>query len=44
MKLRLKSCKKCITGDCEKVKEDYEETWYCLQCGYREPVKEAQNG
>ena len=38
--IRLKSCKKC-GGDCVKEKEDYGEVWLCLQCGFREPIKEA---
>ena len=42
MKLRLKACKKC-GGDYEKEKEDYGDVWHCIQCGFREPIKEERN-
>ncbi len=44
MTLRLKQCARCHTGDCVLEKEDEEEYYLCLQCGFREPVKEEQNG
>ena len=41
MTLKLKGCPRC-GGDCVKEEEEYEKVWLCIQCGFREPVKEAK--